>query len=451
MRIKVLLTLAISCVIFSHLLAQSDSTIARQKDEMDRRMRILIKMMREDPKAARDSLAKARLARQKNSSKKRIEGYLTSGNLEELKELDLSNGDFTEVPAFVFEAKNLEVLILNDNRVEKLPKELQQLSKLDRIYWERNELGKKRFKIPKLPGVTKLDLSGNALRKLPKLKRLDGLKELVLQENEFESIPTWKLRKARTIKEVDLSSNPMTLGKEKYHRLDWLPVLKLNKCGLDSIHPSFYRLTGLEELQLQVNKLTSVPEGVSSMSKLTKLSFYKNELTSLPADLFEMQDLEVIDLYYNQLQIIPDDIGKMKSLSILYLSFNKLYSLSEEVGELDKLEELYLHHNRFSDLPLSLKKLSSLKTLHVNENYLTEFPSQILSLEALRDLDISNTDITSIPASLESMSLAEFYYRELDINYNNITNAYIQPMIVRMQEKGVTVSPRIRAEVVETQ
>lgn len=449
MWIKIPLSLVIFLSILGRTQAQSDSLFAAQKDEMDRRMRILTKMMRQDPKAARDSLAKVYLANQKKSSKKRIKGYRANPAIEELLEIDLSNGDFNQIPSFVFDAKNLEILILNNNEITKLPKELAALQKLDRIYWERNELNKKKIKLPKLPQVTKLDLSGNGLMKLPKLKRFSGLKELILQKNDFENMPIRRLRKQRMIREVDLSENPMILDKRKYGKLDWLPVLKLNKCELDSVHPSFYQLVGLEELQLQINKLESLPEGISNFSKMTKLSFYKNRLKTLPSDFYKMKNLEVIDLYYNQLEVIPPEIGNMESLNILYLSFNKVYSLSEEIGKLQKLEQLYLHHNRFSELPLTLRNLSSLKTLHVNNNYLVEFPSQVLKLPNLEDLDISNTDISSIPKEMESMNLSEFFYRELDINYNNITNSHIQPMILRMQEKGVTANPRIKVEAVQ--
>lgn len=64
-------------------------------------------------------------------------------------------------------------------------------------------------------------------------------------------------------------------------------------------------------------------------------------------------------------------------------------------------------------------------------------------MKNLKDFDISNTDIQTIPPELEAMNLADFHFKELDINYHNIDNAHIQPMIGRMLEKGINVSPRL--------
>ena len=52
------------------------------------------------------------------------------GNLKKLKVLDLSNNQFTGVPAEVGQLRDLEVLDLSDNQLTGLPNELGNLSKL---------------------------------------------------------------------------------------------------------------------------------------------------------------------------------------------------------------------------------------------------------------------------------------------------------------------------------
>ena len=67
-----------------------------------------------------------------NLSNNKLDGALQSqvGNLKNLKILNLSNNNFTGVPAEVGQLKNLEILNLSNNSLTGLPNELGNLSKL---------------------------------------------------------------------------------------------------------------------------------------------------------------------------------------------------------------------------------------------------------------------------------------------------------------------------------
>ena len=67
-----------------------------------------------------------------NLSHNTLDGALQSqvGQLKNLKVLNLSNNNFTGVPAEVGQLKNLEVLNLSHNKLTGLPSELGNLSKL---------------------------------------------------------------------------------------------------------------------------------------------------------------------------------------------------------------------------------------------------------------------------------------------------------------------------------
>ncbi len=409
-------------------------------------MRILRKMMRRDPKAARDSLYQARLLANKEKDKSRILGYQKNVDIDKLTSIDLSNGDFEEIPDFVFNASNLEHLILDDNQIVVLPKELQDLEKLRSISWDRNHLGKKKVRTRKLKGLEQLSLIGNDLSKVPKLRKLRYIQKLDLKGNEFTSIPIKHLRKLKHLNEVNISSNPLELRKAKYFKLSNIKKLTLSKCDLDSIHPTFYQMSSLEELNMSENKLTHLPDGISNLSNLINLSLYKNELQSLTADMGDLEQLEEIDLYYNQLKIIPGSIGNLQRLRILYLSHNQIYDLTEEVGNLGLLEELYVHHNRLSSLPANISKLDRLRILHFQNNYLLQFPESILDLRNLQDLDISFNDLTVLPAGIEKMGLKNFYFRGLDIDFENQESARQREMVLRMVKRGVNCKPEIWKE-----
>lgn len=67
-----------------------------------------------------------------NVSNNKLDGALQSqvGQLKNLKVLNLSNNEFTGVPAEIGQLKNLEILNLSNNKLTGLPNELGNLSNL---------------------------------------------------------------------------------------------------------------------------------------------------------------------------------------------------------------------------------------------------------------------------------------------------------------------------------
>ncbi len=413
-------------------------------EERLKRFEKVNRLREKDPKRFMDSINRIKDERLYGEAIERIEFYKNNPDLSLLKEIDLSNARITSIPSFVYKVDSLEVLVLDNNSISELPKELGQFEKLKRVYWRNNQLDQeKRIKINKIGRLEKLDLSGNALRKLPKVHRINSINELILEKNNFSTISLWRLRKIKGLKELELSQNPVEMKKRWYGLISHLEVLKLNKCRLQTLDPSLFKISGLKELQVQVNEIENIPEGISGLTHLTKVSFYKNRLKSLPNDFYDLKQLRVLDLYYNELTIIPDDIARLQNLRILYLSFNRIYDLSSAVGNLEKLSQLYIHHNRLSEMPVSIERLDSLSTFHFQENYINEFPHFILNMKQIKDLDISFNDIKEIPLEIETLDLKSFYWRGLEINFNDPDNYPLGELIQRLDENGVIVSPKI--------
>lgn len=422
----------------------------REYEETLKRIKENERRRKANPQRYADSIARVKEQLRFRKATDRLEEY-KSANLEEIKEIDLTGARLKNIPDWIFEAEMLEILVLDHNQINILPKELQNLKHLRRIYWRYNDLVKTKPKIPRLEGIEKLDLTGNDLTKLPKIHRLKGLEELVLEDNEFNEIPTWRGRRLKTLKELDLSLNPIEIDKKWYGLLDHIEILKLNKCKIDALHPSLFKITGLTELQIQINELDSIPVGISALTNLSKLSFYKNNLNELPFDFFDLEKLVVVDLYYNDFEKIPDRIGELKNLEILYLSFNKLYDIPESITKLSKLEQLYIHHNRLSEIPQNIGDLGNLRILHFQNNYIPSFPSQILQMNSLVDLDISDTDIRSIPSEITALKLKTFYWRNLEINLNTSENEKSRNALMKLMENGTKVVPPISLREITSQ
>lgn len=429
-----------------------DSLAVERRKEYEARLQFIeeIKRRREkDPERYADSIAQIKELKRYEKAIDRIDGY-RNRSIEELTEIDLTGARLQELPDWISEAKNVEILVLDYNRISVLPEWLHELKQLKRIYIRHSELKNGELKIPRLKGIEKVDVTGNAFSKLPKVHRFKDLKELILEGNEFAKIPTWRARRLKNLKELDLSLNPLTVDRRWYGLLDHIQILKLNKCGIEEVDPSIYRMTGLKELQVQVNKLDSIPNGISALRNLEKLSLYKNQLKVFPADFFDLEKLVVVDFYYNQFEKIPPQIGRLKNLEVLYLSFNQLYDIPAELNQLSKLRELYVHHNRLSELPKSLDKLQMLRVFHFQNNYIPDFPTQVLNMKSLMDLDISNTDITVLPEELSELSLKNFYWRNLNIDLNDPKNRKIGETLVELSSKGTNVVPSITMQQYQT-
>lgn len=432
--------------------SDQDSVMKARLEQLSayrKQQRIYRKMYANAPREAVDSAVLSKKKANATLGKSRLEAYRMNDRIDTLRKIDLSYAGLEEVPEFVFEAEQLEVLVLDYNDIRKLPKKLDDLPALKRIYWRANHLDNYWWiRIQKISGLEKLDISNNLLTRLPTgVKNLEGLEELVVEENFLGEVPVRRLKRADFIQTISFNSaHDFSIQEDDYEKINFIEIFKANQCDLEELHPSFYQIHALKELQLQENQLADIPVGISALTSLNKLSFYKNQLTHLPKDLFDL-NLEVIDLYYNELEVIPEAIGKMKDLKILFLSNNKLYSLPESLGNLTDLEELYLHHNRLSVLPASLSGLKQLEVARVNANYLVDFPRQFLDKPHLRDLDVSDNQIKTIPpevADLETLKL--FTYHENPIDFNAPENAHLSPMIVEMMDQGVTCVPRVYQE-----
>lgn len=394
--------------------------------------------------AVLDSLEKLSFAKRERQASERLRFYGSNDRLDTITVLNLSDARLTEFPTFVFEARNVERLILDRNNFFKLPGKLRKLKRLHRIDWSNDYALEGRISFPKLKSLKELDISNNYFLTLPDLSKLVALNFLDAGNNNLQRIPVQDLSKNSGLSSLHLTGNKqLKIQSDDYGKLSELQVLKLDGCNITTIDYSLYQIESLMELQLQENRLAEIPGGISALKHLSKISLYKNNLTDIPADFYELYMLEELDLYYNNIKRLDGKIKQLTELKTLYLSNNQIFDLPEEIGHLKKLTDLYLHHNKLSTLPKALRDLSSLKVLRLDHNYLLEFQNDFLYLTELTYLDISNNDIKVIPHGLDTTfpKMEILYFRENPIDFEMPTNGFIVPMISEMSRRGVVCSP----------
>ena len=111
--------------------------------------------------------------------------------------------------------KNLEKVVLNNNRLTKIPKDFQKLTQLKELNVSGNQIDSIPPELSKLKNLQKINLRGNKLKDVPKeWKALKNLQWIDLSENEITNIPKeWV--KISTLKTVILSSDRVDVVTKK--------------------------------------------------------------------------------------------------------------------------------------------------------------------------------------------------------------------------------------------
>lgn len=216
-----------------------------------------------------------------------------------------------------------------------------------------------KYRLGFLPGMEKLDLSGEKVKSLAPLSRLTGLKYLNLSNT--------------TVKDYD------EIGK-----LTGLRELYLNKTQTDTIY-GFEKLTKLEVLHLQENEIADLSTLINCVN-LKELDFSKNKVDTIDA-IKNMVNLEL--LYFNH--NIVTDISALKNLALLEeVEFRK-----NQVESIDALSGKYslIKLDCFNNPIPSLVPIQNCKKLTLLNIGYTKIKSlkEIHGFVFLQDLNIVGT------------------------------------------------------------
>ncbi len=253
-------------------------------------------------------------------------------------ELDFIFKGLTNMPEAIKNLKLLRKLIFRYNQIISIPDWINQLSSLEI-----------------------LNLNVNNINKLPEsIGFLSSLKELLLWKNELTSLPG-SITSLSSLEVFNLRINHLNSLPESIGNLISLKELNLHDNKLIKLPKSIGDLVSLEILNLSWNELEDVPDSIGSLTSLKILDMGKNELINLPSSIGSLSSLEILDLSGNNIEHIPETIGHLSSLQILDLSRNKLKILPESITQISTLKEIYLSNNDLSDSAISILKRVELK------------------------------------------------------------------------------------------
>lgn len=279
----------------------------------------------------------------------------------------LANNQLTELPAWLLEQDNLDVLDVRGNPLTLDLHLLAQMSKLRVVMIDPEQIS---GDIPK--DIPKGVYAQDACMWLPKQSMDDEY--FWLPYAGLHTIPDF-VGKMPKLRHFNVEDSP---------KLTELPAGLSNAKHLQEIdvsHTSIRDLTVLSELtELQDIKanhtlVEEVPEAVVQLPKLNSMAFDYARLTHLPIK----PDLTITALYC-RITALPSDFAKLNTHQTLNLAGNRIAHLPDDLGP--KLSQLNLHNNLVEALPESLEKWQLTRLVLIN-NCLRKVPEDIFTIESL--------------------------------------------------------------------
>jgi len=125
-------------------------------------------------------------------------------NPSQVKKLDLTKNKLDVFPQEIFLLKNLRELYLGKNKIDSIPPQINQLTKLEVLDISKNRLTKIPVELFSCMHLKRLVLNQNLIEEVPpEISKLQELEYLDMWSNELETLPQ-DIGKCKKLKEVDL-------------------------------------------------------------------------------------------------------------------------------------------------------------------------------------------------------------------------------------------------------
>lgn len=368
------------------------------------------------------------------SNKNLTDADLSFQELNDVEELILDGNRLEILPANLNDLKKLKSLSASDNRIESLPENIVDLIRLEVISLARNKISIIPDSYLKFESLRILDLSYNSLRQfpdcvsqgLPLLEVLDLSHNLI---NDFNKTPlSKKLRKICIGFNPNNEKFPGWLLTQEFSNLEEivldetffssfdLPVegfpplrtkkLSMVKSGIsDTLFEIILRsMVDLEIINLgnrllnkEGNVFWAMPaKGFPSPEKLKEIYIQAVGLPALPREINRLTNLRKLDVSRNGIHCFPDEICELTKLEFLNASHNCLYALPQAIGKMNSLKLLFLESNRLSGIPDSAERLDNLELIDLYNNEFTQIPKQLIErMKNLRAVDFDGNHFTT--------------------------------------------------------
>lgn len=198
-------------------------------------------------------------------------------HLQLLRELNLKHNEFASFPASVLNLKALEKLDISNNLITRIPEEITELE-LKTINMSSCNLTEIPEIIMELKTLEELNLSENkTIKRLPEsIGNLKSLRVLELRWLSLEELPE-SIGNLTDLLKLDLTYNWLQYLPESIGNLINLEELILYANNLKELPKSVENLKNLKKLILTKNLLEELPKFLSNLKNLRDLTYEYNE------------------------------------------------------------------------------------------------------------------------------------------------------------------------------
>jgi Leucine-rich repeat (LRR) protein len=313
-------------------------------------------------------------------------------NLANVQKLKLTNWEIDgikEIPSIISELTNLQYLDLSGNNISDLSK-IKCLTNLQYLFFNGNKLSNLE-KIENLTNLISLELRGNNLSNLKGIERLANLRHLDVSGNNLSELKGIEM--LTKLEFLSIGHNNFKSFPPEILDLKSLKKFKLDWSNINTFPDSFYAENSpIEELDMagmsDFDFKSNLPK-MHKLKRLKKLCLAHNQISLQNIDFEQFGNLEVLDYAcQDRLNIIPalKKIAKSPKLKELNLYSNNIKYIPKEIALFDSLEALYLFNNKVKKLPLEITKLTKLKMVFLRQN-----PIDTLAIKKIERI-MANTD-----------------------------------------------------------
>jgi Leucine-rich repeat (LRR) protein len=336
---------------------------------------------------------------------------LYKNNLTELPESieNLDDGDGDIESLLSEKDQNLTYLDLGSNQLKNFPGDENQkkITVFDNL---------KYLNLSRQTEFTEAnDLQGNMAGPVPKeLTDLSSLETLFLNNNQLESLPTENWNNMSKLIYFYAQNNNIDNLPANMGNLASLERLYLNNNQIDAAIPNKITETGnLLRVYLQYNLLSGALPVTDSWNSLERFFADENQLEGgITQDFVTgLSSLNYFSINNNTLDgTITPSINEMRSLRWWDIAQNnELYGmLPSSVGDISNLEMLDFNNDKITEIPDSINNLTNLHTIFGFENEVTNFAEEIGNMSSLERFDFHNVEggnhIGTFPAGVENLN-----------------------------------------------
>lgn len=204
-------------------------------------------------------------------------------NLEILYLSDNPSLDFDQVFPMLVKLPKLRELSLNGLDLKTIPSGIANMKELSHLWLDGNphlDYPALLTALAGLPRLQELSLNDDSLSDLPGIENLSNLQTLYLDRNELSVLPTG-ITHLKSLHTLSLQGNTsLRLGPlfEELAQLEGLEVLLLNLCRIKELPATLSQLKQLEILWLNANVIEKLPESISQMPGLKEVYIQGNPL-----------------------------------------------------------------------------------------------------------------------------------------------------------------------------